>query len=42
MIEELENDIERLNKYIKQLDDNLKVEYKKNQSSLLDSGNTQR
>lgn len=40
--EELEKDIQRLNEYIKQLDDNLKQEYKKNQVSTLDTGGVRR
>jgi hypothetical protein len=40
--EELEKDIERLNLYIKQLDESLKNEYKKNQASTLDSGGIRR
>lgn len=40
--EELEKDINRLNEYIKQLDDNLKKEYKKNQVSTLDTGGVRR
>lgn len=40
--EELEKDIERLNQYIKQLDENLKKELKKNQVSTLDTGGIRR
>ncbi len=42
MLEEAERDIERLNKYIKQLDDNLKNEFKKNQLSTLDKDSLRR
>lgn len=42
MLEEAERDIERLNKYIKQLDENLKNQFKKNQLSLLDKDSLRR
>ena len=42
MIEEMERDTERLNNYIKQLDDNLKRELKKNQMANLDTGGIRR
>lgn len=42
MIEEMERDAERLNNYIKQLDDNLKRELKKNQMANLDTGGIRR
>jgi hypothetical protein len=35
MVEELERDVDRLNKYIKQLDENLKNEFLKNQMNIL-------
>jgi hypothetical protein len=38
----MERDTERLNNYIKQLDDNLKREMKKSQSSTFDKGGIQR
>ena len=40
--EELERDIERLNKYIKSLDENLKGEYKKSQMNILDGDSARR
>ena len=42
MLEEAERDIERLNKYIKQLDDSLKQEFKKNQLATLDKDGLRR
>jgi predicted phage-related endonuclease len=42
IVEELERDVERLNKYIKSLDENLKNEYKKNQMGILDSDGSRR
>jgi predicted phage-related endonuclease len=42
IVEELERDIERLNKYIKSLDDNLKNEYKKSQMNILDGDSSKR
>ena len=42
MIEEMERDTDRLNNYIKQLDDNLKRELKKNQMANLDTGGIRR
>jgi predicted RNase H-like nuclease (RuvC/YqgF family) len=42
IIEEMERDTERLNNYIKQLDDALKREFKKNQISTLDTGGIRR
>jgi hypothetical protein len=42
IIDEMERDTERLNNYIKQLDDNLKRELKKNQTSTLDTGGIRR
>lgn len=38
----MEADTERLNQYIKQLDDSLKREYKKNQMGSLDSAGMRR
>jgi hypothetical protein len=38
----MERDTERLNNYIKQLDDALKREFKKNQISTLDTGGIRR
>jgi len=40
--DELERDIERLNQYIKHIDENLKKEMKKNQVSTLDNGGVRR
>jgi predicted phage-related endonuclease len=42
LVEELERDIERLNKYIKSLDENLKNEYKKSQMNILDGDSSRR
>jgi Na+/phosphate symporter len=42
IIEEMERDTERLNNYIKQLDESLKRELKKNQMSTLDTGGIRR
>ena len=42
IIEEMERDTERLNNYIKQLDDAIKRELKKNQSQTLESGGVRR
>lgn len=42
LVEELERDVDRLNKYIKQLDDNLKNEFLKNQMNILESGGSRR
>ncbi len=42
IIEEMERDTDRLNNYIKQLDDSLKRELKKNQTSTLDTGGIRR
>lgn len=42
MIEEFERDNARLNNYIKQLDEALKRELKKNQLSTLDTGGIRR
>lgn len=42
MVEESERDIERLNKYIKSLDENLKNEYKKSQMNILDGDSSRR
>lgn len=42
LVEELERDVDRLNKYIKSLDENLKNEYKKNQMTILDGDGSRR
>ena len=42
MLEQAERDIERLNRYIKQLDESLKNEFKKNQLSTLDKDGLRR
>jgi hypothetical protein len=41
-VEELERDVERLNKYIKSLDENLKNEYKKSQMNILEGDGSRR
>lgn len=42
IIEEMERDAERMNNYIKQLDDAIKRELKKNQTATLDAGGVRR
>ena len=42
LVEQLERDIERLNKYIKSLDDSLKNQYKKSQMNILDGDSSKR
>ncbi len=42
MLQEAENDIKRLNQYIKQIDQNLKQQFKKAQTSTLDQDSLRR